>query len=291
MRLGKPFISIGIILILSYAVILLVVYLRQDSMLFFPERTLWTTPESEGFSYEEVMLKTNDGVNISAWYVPAENERGVLLFCHGNAGNISHRMDSIRIFHDMNLSVLIFDYRGYGNSEGKPSEDGTYLDAEAAWDYLVRVKQKKPEKVVLFGRSLGAAVAAEIAQRKNPGALILESAFTSVPDIGQSLYPFFPVRLLSKYRYATVEKIADIACPKLIIHSPEDEIIPFRFGQRIFERASQPKEFLSIRGGHNEGFLMSGKIYTEGIRKFLEKYLVVQTNAPSLAIRRGQEGL
>lgn len=287
MRLGKPFISIGIILLLSYAVILLVVYLRQDSMLYFPEKTLWTTPESAGLSYEDVMLKTNDGINIAAWYLPADNEQGVLLFCHGNAGNISHRLDSLRIFHGMNLSVLIFDYRGYGNSEGKPSENGTYLDAEAAWDYLVRVKQKPPERIVLFGRSLGAAVAAEIAQRKNPGALILESAFTSAPDIGQSLYPFFPVRLLSKYQYATVEKIIDLPCPKLIIHSTEDEIIPFRFGRRLFERASQPKEFLAIRGGHNEGFLLSGKTYIEGIRAFMEKYMFVRTEVPSLKVRGG----
>ncbi len=287
MRLGKPFISIGIILLLSYAVILLVVYLRQDSMLYFPEKTLWTTPESAGLSYEDVMLKTNDGINIAAWYLPADNEQGVLLFCHGNAGNISHRLDSLRIFHGMNLSVLIFDYRGYGNSEGKPSENGTYLDAEAAWDYLVRVKQKPPERIVLFGRSLGAAVAAEIAQRKNPGALILESAFTSAPDIGQSLYPFFPVRLLSKYQYATVEKIIDLPCPKLIIHSTEDEIIPFRFGRRLFERASQPKEFLAIRGGHNEGFLLSGKTYIEGIRAFMEKYMFVRTEVPPLKVRGG----
>lgn len=287
MRLSKPFISIGIILLLSYAVILLIVYLKQDSMLYFPERALWTTPKSAGLSYEDVILRTNDGINIAAWYVPADNEQGVLLFCHGNAGNISHRLDSIRIFHGMNLSVLIFDYRGYGNSQGKPSENGTYLDAEAAWDYLVRVKQKPPERIVLFGRSLGAAVAAEIAQRKNPGALILESAFTSAPDIGQSLYPFFPVRLLSKYHYATAEKITALSCPKLIIHSPDDEIIPFRFGQRVFERASQPKEFLSISGGHNEGFLLSGKIYTEGIRAFLKKYVFERADVSPLKIRGG----
>jgi len=283
MKLSKPFISIGVILLLSYLVVLLILYLKQDGMLYFPERALRTTPESAGLLYEDVILKTDDGIKIAAWYVPADNEQGVLLFCHGNAGNISHRLDSLRIFHGMNLSVLIFDYRGYGNSEGKPSENGTYLDAEAAWDYLVRVKQKPPERIVLFGRSLGAAVAAEIAQRKDPGALILESAFTSAPDIGQALYPFFPVRLLSKYRYATVEKITDLPCPKLIIHSPEDEIIPFRFGQRVFERASQPKEFLAIRGGHNEGFLMSGNIYTEGIRAFLERYMDI----PPLKIRGG----
>jgi uncharacterized protein len=273
MNLIRSFITIGIILILSYAVLLLIVYLKQDSMLYFPERELWTTPKSAGLTYEDVTLKTIDGVKLSAWYIPADNEQGVLLFCHGNAGNISHRLDSLKIFHSLNLSVLIFDYRGYGKSEGKPTEQGTYLDAEAAWEYLIQDKKKSPDHIILFGRSLGAAVASEIAKRKNPGALIVESAFTSAPDLGQSLYPWLPVRLLSKYHYPTKENLSVLSCPKLIIHSPEDEIIPFEHGQRLYEQASQPKEFLSIRGGHNEGFLTSGKIYTEGIKLFLEKFV------------------
>jgi uncharacterized protein len=252
MNLIRSFITIGIILVLSYAVLLLIVYLNQDSMLYFPQRDLWTTPKSAGLTYEDVTLRTIDGVNLSAWYIPADYEQGVLLFCHGNAGNISHRLDSLKIFHSLNLSVLIFDYRGYGKSEGKPSEQGTYLDAEAAWEYLIKDKKKSPDHIILFGRSLGAAVASEIAKRKNPGALIVESAFTSAPDLGQSLYPWLPVRLLSKYRYPAKENLSLLSCPKLIIHSPEDEIIPFEHGQRLYEQAYQPKEFLSIRGGHNE---------------------------------------
>jgi len=124
MNLIRSFITIGIVLMLSYSGLLLIVYLKQDGMLYFPERELWTTPKSAGLAYEDVILKTVDGVKLSAWYIPADYEQGVLLFCHGNAGNISHRLDSLKIFHSLNLSVLIFDYRGYGKSEGKPSEQG-----------------------------------------------------------------------------------------------------------------------------------------------------------------------
>ncbi|MDH5204011.1 MAG: alpha/beta hydrolase [Nitrospirota bacterium] len=270
----KSLISIGIILFLSYSLLLVIVYFRQYRMLYFPEKEIGQTPNSLGLKYEEINFKTEDGFHISGWYIPAEKEKGVLLFCHGNAGNISHRVDSIKIFNSLNLSVLIFDYRGYGKSEGKPSEYGTYLDAEAAWDYLVNVKRKSPENIILFGRSLGGAVAAELAMRKKPAALIIESSFTSVPDIGKTFYPWLPIKLLSKFKYSTIDKIGSIHCPKLIIHSPEDEIISFRNGEMLYEKAFQPKDFLKIKGGHNEGFLISGKTYSDGIKMFLEKYLI-----------------
>ena len=263
----------GIILLLSYLVILVVIYFKQDSMLYFPEKNIWQTPKDISLGYEEIYLTTKDKITISGWYIPAENEKGVLLFCHGNAGNISHRLDSIKIFNSLNLSVLIFDYRGYGRSKGKPSESGTYLDAEAVWDYLVNVKQKPPERIIIFGRSLGGAVAAEIALRKNPAGLIIESSFTSVPDIGKKFYPLLPIKLISKFRYSTIDKIGLIKCPKLIIHSPEDEIIPFEQGKYLYERATPPKEFLEIRGRHNEGFLISGNIYNNGSERFLDRCL------------------
>ena len=272
----KTLISIGIILFLSYSLILVIVYFRQERMLYFPEKEIWQTPDTISLKYDEIYFKTKDGLNISGWYIPAENEKGVLLFCHGNAGNISHRVDSIKIFNSLNLSVLIFDYRGYGKSEGKPSEFGTYLDAEAAWDYLVNVKRKSPESIILFGRSLGGAVAAELAMTKKSAALIIESCFTSVPDLGKTFYPWLPIKLLSKFKYSTIDKIGSINCPKLIIHSPEDEIISFRHGEMLYEKAFQPKDFVKIKGGHNEGFLLSGKTYSDGIKMFLEKHLILK---------------
>jgi len=259
---------IAVIMVLLLFSILL--YFRQDTMIFYPEKEIWQTPKHIGLEYEEVSLTTNDGVVINAWYVPAKNEKGVVLFCHGNAGNISHRLDSIKIFHDLGQSVLIFDYRGYGRSGGKITEKGTYLDAEAAWDYLVQVKHKSPGEIVIFGRSLGAAVAAETALRKNPAGLILESTFMSIPAIARKYYPWLPVKFIARFRYATVDKIGLIKCPKLIIHSKTDEIIPFEHGRKLYEKAAPPKESLEIRGGHNEGFMLSGVEYSEGLRRFLD---------------------
>jgi hypothetical protein len=245
-------------------------YYRQDSMLFFPEKVIWQTPKSIGLEYEEVSLMTKDGVVINGWFIPAENEKGVVLFCHGNAGNLSDRLDSIGTFNDLGESVLIFDYRGYGRSSGKISEKGTYLDAEAAWDYLIRTRHKSSKDIVIFGRSLGGAIAAETALRKGPAGLILESTFMSVPAIARKYYPWLPVGLITKYRYGTLDKIGLIRCPKLIIHSKTDEIIPFEHAIKLYEKAAPHKEFLEIKGGHNEGFMLSGVTYREGLRRFLE---------------------
>ena len=272
-RVPKMLTTLGMILFLTYFIILVIMYFQQDSFLYFPEKAILQTPEDIDLEYTEINFITRDGINISGWYIPVEKEKGVLLFCHGNAGNISHRLDSIRIFHDLHLSVLIFDYRGYGKSGGNPSEVGTYLDAEAAWNYLTDVERKSPKKIIIFGRSLGGAVAAETALRKNPAGLIIESSFTSVTDIGAKLYPWLPVKVISKFRYSTIDKIRAIRCPKLIVHSPEDEIIPFEHGKSLYKRASPPKEFLVIKGGHNDGFLATGNAYKEGLNIFLQKSL------------------
>ncbi len=256
-------------LVIGYLMLVTFVYFRQAKMLYYPTREIVATPVAIGLAYDDIALKTSDGLKISAWYVPASHARGTLLFCHGNAGNISHRLDSIRLFHELNLSVLIFDYRGYGGSEGVPGEKGTYLDAEAAWDYLTKEKGFDPSRIVIFGRSLGGAVAAELAMQHEAGGLVIESGFTSVPDLGSRLFPHLPVRLISRFQYATIKKIGRISMPKLIIHSPDDEIIPFQQGMQLFERAGEPKSFLEIRGGHNEGFLMSGDHYAKGLEHFL----------------------
>jgi fermentation-respiration switch protein FrsA (DUF1100 family) len=268
----KMLFDIALACLIFYAGMLLLVYFLQDRLLYFPFKEMETTPAVIRLPFEEVNINTTDGEQITAWWIPAEKERAVLLFCHGNAGNISHRLDSIDIFNRLGLSVLIFDYRGYGTSTGRPSEDGTYHDAEAAWRYLVDVQKKKPEKIILFGESLGGAVAAEIASRYKAGGLILMSSFTSIPELAGRLYPFLPVKLLSKFHYATIEKIANITAPKLIIHSPDDEIIPFVMGRALYEKAAGPKQFLQIQGGHNEGFLVSGNLYVQGLDAFISKY-------------------
>lgn len=271
-RMKRVLVTILIGLILVYVLLIVLVYFQQRGMVYYPVREVTATPKDVGMDFEEITLRTEDGIHVSAWYIPAREQRGVVLFCHGNAGNISHRLDSLRIFHDLRLGVIIFDYRGYGKSEGSPTEKGTYLDAESAWEYLVQQKKIPAGKIILFGRSLGSAVATEVALRHSAGALIIESGFTSIPDFGQNLFPYLPVKLLSRFQYATIEKVNRIDCPKLFIHSPLDEIIPFEHGVALFEKASEPKEFLEITGGHNDGFLLSGGIYAQGLNRFLSQY-------------------
>jgi fermentation-respiration switch protein FrsA (DUF1100 family) len=255
-----------------YACLVLLVYFLQGRLLYFPFRDVGATPAAINLPFEEVRLAAADGQSIAAWWIPAQSERAVLLYCHGNAGNISHRLGPIEMFHLLGLSVLIFDYRGYGQSTGRPSEEGTYADAEAAWRYLVDAQQRRPEKILLFGESLGGAVAAHLASRNDGGGLILLSSFTSIPELAAGLYPLLPVRWLSKFRYATIDIIGAIAAPKLIIHSPDDEIIPFAHGKALYEKAAQPKQFLEIKGGHNESFFVSADIFMRGVDGFVSRH-------------------
>lgn len=259
-----------------YGAMLLVLFLRQDGLVYYPDlpgREYEATPRDYKLPYEDVALTTSDGVSLAGWFVPAEHPRGTLLYAHGNAGNISHRLDSIRLFHDLGLSVLIFDYRGYGRSSGKPDEAGTYRDAEAAWLHLTAQRGFKPEHIVVFGESLGASVAAHLATQHRPGALILASAFTSVPDLATDLYPLLPVRWITRYRYDTRRYLQDVHAPVLIAHSREDEIIPFGHGRSLYENAHEPKRFLELRGGHNDLFLMNSEALARATGSFIEQHL------------------
>ncbi len=268
--------TIAILAAVTYGALCLFLFLMQSKLLYYPDlpsRKLTASPVDIGLDYSPVTIKTSDGVTIHGWFVAAQPEKGTLLFFHGNAGNISHRLDSIKIFHDLGLSTYIIDYRGYGQSQGVISEQGSYLDAEAAWDYLTQTRKIPAEQIIVFGRSLGAAIAAHIAANHLPGALILESAFTSVPDMAARLYPVLPVRLLSRFQYNTKKMLGSVSCPVLIIHSPDDEIIPFENGLQLYDSARQPKELLRIRGGHNEGFLVSSSMYSDGLSKFIGTHL------------------
>ena len=268
--------TIAILAAGTYGALCLFLFLTQAKLLYYPDlpsRKLTASPVDIGLDYSPVTIKTSDGVKIHGWFVAAKREKGTLLFFHGNAGNISHRLDSIKIFHDLGLSILIIDYRGYGQSQGVISEQGSYLDAEAAWDYLTQTRKIPAEQIIVFGRSLGAAIAAHIAANHLPGALILESAFTSVPDMAARLYPVLPVRLLSRFQYNTKKMLRSVSCPVLIIHSPDDEIIPFENGLQLYDSARQPKELLRISGGHNEGFLISSSRYSDGLSKFIGTHL------------------
>ena len=220
-----------------------------------------------------MQLLAADGTRLHGWFVPATSPRGTLLFSHGNAGNIGHRLDSIRQFHSLGLNVLIYDYRGFGASEGKPTEAGTYLDVKAAWDYLLEERMIAAQEIIIFGRSLGAAMATELASQNRSAAVILESAFTSVPDMAASIYPWLPVRLLSRYQYNNLEKVSLISSPLLVIHSRADEIVPYVHAERLFAAANEPKQFLELSGGHNDGNHVSHDVYMQTLRRFLERTL------------------
>lgn len=257
----------------GYGLLVAGVYLMQGRMLYLPHvpgRSLDVTPDDVGLDYEDISLATSDGVNIHGWYLPSSSPR-TLLFFHGNAGNVSHRLDSLRQFHNIGLSVLIVDYRGYGKSGGRTTEAGIYRDAEAAWSYLVEDRGLQRNEIIVFGRSLGASVAAWLAARRDPLALIVESSFTSVPDMAAEIYPWLPVRLLSRARHATRDYVAVVSCPVLVIHSRDDEIIPFRHGRAIFEAATGSKRFLELRGSHNDAYLRDEPAYLEGLTAFLNQ--------------------
>jgi uncharacterized protein len=256
-----------------YLALCLMLLLLQSRLVFFPTRALEATPADARLAYEDVWLRTDDGLRLHGWWVPVAEPRGTVLFFHGNAGNISHRLVSLRTFHRLGYSTLIFDYRGYGRSEGSPSEAGTYRDAEAAWRHLTEERGIAPETIALFGRSLGGAVAAWLAERHPTGAVILESTFTSVPDLGAELYPFLPVRLLARIRYPTLARMEHLRAPVLVVHSRNDDIIPFHHGRRLWEAAREPKAFLELVGTHNDGFVTTGPRYETELARFLAEHL------------------
>ena len=268
--------SVVTVFALGYAVFAAALFFYQPNLLYFPDmptRQIQATPEVIGLEFDSVTLTTSDNVQLDAWFVPADPARGTLLFCHGNAGNNSHRLDSIRLLHERGLSVLIGDYRGYGQSTGKPTENGPYRAADAAWQYLVEQRGIRPEHIILFGRSLGASIAADLATRQAATGVILESAFTSVPDVAAGFYPWLPVRWMSRYQYNTRKQLVDFHSPVLIVHSRDDEIIPYSNGEHLFEAANEPKQFLELRGGHNDGFMVSGDSYVRGLEVFINEVL------------------
>ena len=264
-----------------YVLVSAYVYLFQAQLIFFPKvpgRTLTSTPSQMGLPYDDVRITTADHVELHGWYVPAAAGAPAVLLCHGNAGNISHRLDWLELLRDLGFAVLLFDYRGYGQSTGTPTEQGTYLDAQAAWDYLTGSKGLSPKSIVIVGESLGGPIAAHLAQQVAPAALILVSTFTSVPDLAGTFYWFLPVRLLARFRYSTAAYVARVHVPTLVIHSRDDETIPFLHGEELRRRASGPAQLLEIFGDHNAGFMLSRPKLTQGIRSFLELHRILKAS-------------
>ena len=292
--MASMLLSFVVILFVAYWGLGTILYLMQPTFLYCPMGEVSYTPEELDLEFENVFFRASDGVRLNGWYVPAplearrqksmrgsaESEGSLLtgpgvnsqltvLFCHGNGGNIMHRLDSINFFYKLGLSCFIFDYRGYGNSEGKTTEEGTYLDVMAAYEWLTRDKKVLPENIIIFGRSLGGSIATNLASKVEAGSLVIESAFTSYVDMGRKFYPYMPVRWFARFSYRTIDYVKDVRCPVMVIHSRTDEVVPFEFGLELYEEAREPKEFIEIFGSHNDGFLVSNEVYTKAWIKWL----------------------
>lgn len=242
--------------------------------IFFPERTLHATPEVAGLAYEEVHFPAADGVRLHGWLLPGQPGGPLLVFAHGNAGNISHRIDNLAHFQRLGLAVFIFDYRGYGLSEGQITEPGSYDDIRGALAWL-KGRGWSPNRMIYFGRSLGAAVALQLALEEPPAGLVLESAFTSVAGMGwhhQPLaYALFGWWALSS-RYDSLEKIGRLRCPLLLFQGARDRIVPPAMAHQLFARAPQPKTLYLIPGaGHNDTYDAGGAPYWDQWRAFIDR--------------------
>ena len=246
----------------------------EYKQVFQPARRMDASGADLHRAWEDVELRATDGTRLHGWYFPqaptepAGTNALVVLLCHGNAGNISHRLLTCRALLESGVGVLVFDYRGYGRSQGHPSEEGTYRDAEAAYDWL-RAKGFNSSQIVVFGESLGGAVAAELALRRPVRGLILLSTFTSIPAVGRELFPWLPVRLLSSIRYDTAAKVSRLDAPLLVMHSRADTIIGYHHSEELFARARRPKTFWEVYGDHNDTLLTGYERFRAGLRQFI----------------------
>jgi fermentation-respiration switch protein FrsA (DUF1100 family) len=269
---GLPLQSMKIILSIAAALLILFLFIRllEYKSLYFPFSRIEATPAELNLNYENIAVTARDGIEISGWFVPAVKPRATILFCHGNGGNISHRLEKIKMFNFLNLNVLIFDYRGYGKSKGRPSENGLYLDAEAVYEYLVNKRNISPRKIIAYGESLGGSVAVDLAERREMGGVIIEEGFTSVGDMAKKILPWIPA-FIYKSEFDALRKVKNIKSPILIFHSTDDEVVPFEQGRRLFDEAPEPKEFVRLKGGHNNAFLVSQELFMGKIDSFVNR--------------------
>jgi fermentation-respiration switch protein FrsA (DUF1100 family) len=254
------------------AFILFVRHLEQKT-LFIPAKTITYTPQLKKLAYEDVYFPSGP-YKINGWFIPANPKSATILYCHGNAGNIGDRLDKMEMFHNIGLNVFIFDYRGYGNSQGHSSEKGLYEDARAAYDYLISRGDIDKNKIIDYGTSLGGSVAIDLATQRKFEAIIIDSSFSSAADMARRIYPMIPTFFMS-VKLDSVSKIKNLTIPKLFIHSTQDEVVPFKLGKKLYDAASDPKEFVAIKGGHNDAHWQDQSAFTVGIQNFLKKYGII----------------
>lgn len=257
----------------AYLCILFLLYIFQSGLMYHPEARISNSPSAIGLEYEDVYFRSVNDWKTHGWFVPVQQARVTVLLSHGNAGNISDRLETIRILNSLNLNVFIYDYSGYGQSEGRPSEEITYRNAQDAWNYLVDVKQIPPHQIILMGRSLGGAVAAWLAVKKEPAALMLESTFTSAVDLAAEIYPFLPVRLMMKFQYPTIKYLRQISVPVMVLHSEDDQLVPIHHGRELYKMAERPKTFFEMKGGHGNSHVTTGDEYIDAVDQFINSVI------------------
>ena len=254
-------------------VIAFMLYRFEHSQVYHPTRDAESTPDDVGRPAEEIWLNTSDGLRLHAWFFAAEKAspraRFVMLFCHGNGGNLTSRPGYYRAILETGVSLLTFDYRGYGRSDGQPSEAGTYTDAATAYQWL-RTRGFAPEHILVWGESLGGGIASQLAATERVGGLVLQSTFTSIPDIGAELFPWLPVKLISRIKYDTLSRLPEIPCPVVVMHSRADTTIGFHHGERNFAVAREPKAFVEIGGNHNDALLANRTAYVAGAERVVQ---------------------
>jgi fermentation-respiration switch protein FrsA (DUF1100 family) len=243
--------------------------------IFYPQSRFDDHPSSWGLTCEDVCFKSADNIDLHGWFFQGENGLPLILYCHGNAGNISHCLSICEQMNERGLSIFLFDYRGYGKSKGSPTEEGIYRDGLAAYDHVLKMKGIPPQQIVPFGHSLGASVAIEIGLHRDIRALIVESAFTSMKDMAKTFIIFRPFARLLGPHYNNVGKVPHISKPKLIIHGEQDEIVPFALGKKLFDASEEPKYFFPLAGaGHNDVPLIGGEIYADIVASFAKEMKV-----------------
>lgn len=240
----------------------------QRNFLYFPDRGFVAGPADYGLAHEEVELRAEDGTRLHAWWLPLAGAMRTVLFLHGNAGNVSYWVEAAAAFREAGWSTLLLDYRGYGRSEGAPTEQGTYLDARAAWKHLVHDRGLDPLSIVIAGRSLGGGVATWLAEHHPAAGLVLEATFTSIADVVAKVAPLPGIRRFVRLGYPSLARMPNLDLPLLVVHGLSDDLVPFEQGRALFDAAAGPKRFVQLRGGHNDAFTIDRARYVEELRGF-----------------------
>ena len=248
----------------------------HHSRIFLPDRYpngIWN-PGAYGLPAEDVWFSTEDGMRLHGWWVPHRKARGTILYCHGNTGSIAHRIGVLSKLWSLEVNLFAFDYRGYGRSTGQPTEDGLYLDVRAAHEHLIREAGCRADEILLFGHSLGGAVAIDCALDRKVAGLVAQSTFTHIRDAARAVFPTLPIHLAARRQFRSIDKVAELEIPKLFIHGESDETVPLELGKRLYESASEPKDFYLVRrGGHNDLHLYGGRWYLRRLSRFRDRSL------------------